>query len=161
MTDPTKSMRCSRRSFLPMLLREIVVTVNSAQGTPAHQLNELGDLPDDELAAICPMINPIYQIRVINGQVCSQFKQKDDAPIRQHFSTTSENLAVFNRFNGRHTIGEIAEAIASELEWESEHAFEYTRTLFLDLASHLVAVPKNSPELDAERAAQKESHEQT
>lgn len=159
MTDPTKSMGCSRRSFLPMLLREIVVTANSAQGTPGHQLNELGDLPDDALAMICPMINPIYQIRVIEGYVCSQLKDKEDATVRAHFPTSPENLAVFNRFNGRHTIGEIAEAITIDLEWEPERAFAYTHTLFLDLASHLVAVPKNSPELEAERIAQKESHE--
>ena len=159
MTEPKKSMTVSRRSFLPMLLREIVVNVKSAQGTPAHQLNELVDLPDDQLATICPMINPAYQIRVIDGHVCSQLKHKDDAPIRQHFSTTPENLAVFNRINGRYTMEEIAAAVVEALDWEADPAWTHTRGLFEDLAVYLVAVPKNSPELEAEQDAQKESNE--
>jgi hypothetical protein len=151
MSDPTKSIGCSRRSFLPMLLREIAVTIQSAQGTPTHQINELGDLPDDELAAIRPIINPICRIHVADGQVCSQPRDKEDAPLRVHFPTAPENLAVFNRINGQQTLGEIAESVAGQFGWEPERAFSHTRELFLALASYLVAVPQNSPDLDAER----------
>jgi hypothetical protein len=151
MSDPTKSIGCSRRSFLPMLLREIAVTVRSAQGTPAHQINELGDLPDEALAVIHPIINPITRIRVIDGQVCSQRKGEEKAPLRVHFPTTPENLAVFNRINGQQTLGEIAESVAAQFGWEPERAFQHTRELFLALASYLVAVPQNSPDLEAEQ----------
>ena len=141
-----------------MLLREVAVTVKSAQGVPTHQINALGDLPDYELAAILPIINPIYRIRVVEGQVCSQLKDDESAPVRMHFAATPENLAVFNRINGRQTIGEIAEAAAAALGWEMEQSFMHTRDLFLELASHLVAVPQNSPESDAERSVPQDRH---
>ncbi len=158
MSDPTKSIGCPRRAFLPMLLREVAVTVKSAQGMPAHQINELGDLPDETLAAIRPIINPIYRIRVVEGQVCSQLKDDESAPVRMHFAATPENLAVFNRINGRQSIGEIVGEVAVTLGWEAEQSFTHTRDMFLGLASQLVAVPQNSPELDVERSVPQDRH---
>ncbi len=146
----TGDIRCTRRNFLPRLLQEIVVTFKSAQGVPAHQLSDLGSLSDAQLARIRPKINPSHQIRVINGQVCSQRKDEDEASLLQYFATAPDNLAVFNRINGQHTIADIAEAVAQELAWEYERAFAHTRMIFLTLASHLCAVPSNSPDLERE-----------
>ncbi len=59
---------------------------------------------------------------------------------------------MFNRINGRQTLAEIAQSVAEQLGWEPDRAWTHTRALFEILARQLAAVPKNSPELDAEHA---------
>ncbi len=141
----------SRRQFFPMLVQELIVNVQQVrQGKPAYTLENLGDLPDDKLAVIRPMISPLYRIRVVDGQVCSQFKDDADAPVRPHFPTTPEYLAAFNRFNGRQSLQEIAGAVAAEFVWETDAAFRFTRDLFLALAAQGVVVPQNPLDTDLE-----------
>ena len=142
------SMKLSRRQFFPMLIQELIVNLGATQGKLAYQLGELGNQPDEKLAIIRPMVNPAYQIRVIDGQICSQLKGDASATVQAHFPKTPENLAVFNRFNGKQTLREIADAVAKEYEWELDDAFRFVRDIFLILAVHLVVVPQNP--LDSE-----------
>jgi hypothetical protein len=142
----TRAISCGRRAFLPLLLREMLDTVSSARGKPGYAVADLDSLPDEQLATLRPVINPVYQIRVVDGHVCSQLKDQDDAPLRSHFRNTPENLAVFNGMNGQQTLREIAKSAAADLAWEEERAFQHARALFLDLASYLVAEPHDAQE---------------
>lgn len=151
-TASPQTINCGRRAFFPLLLQEILVTVGSARGTPGYAIADLANLPDEQLAVIRPVINPDFQIRVVDGHVCSQLKNQEDAPLRSHFPTTPENLAVFNGINGELTLREIAVLAAAALAWEEDRAFDHVRAVFLALADHMVAVPQNTraPEADSE-----------
>jgi len=140
----------SRRQFFPMLIQELIVNIGATKGKLAYSLDELDKLPPEKIAVIRPMINPACQIRVINKHVCSQFRDPPNSPITPHFPTTPEFLAVFNRFNGKQSIGEIAEIIANEHNWEAEDTFNFVRDLFLLLAKALVIVPQNPLDADLE-----------
>lgn len=147
MTNPTEQITlCTRRQFFPQLLRELVVFLDTIKGTPSHQLAQIGLLPEETLRAIIPMVNPAYQIRVVDGDVCSQEKGKPEAPLRRHFPKSPENLAVFNRINGQHTLGEIGALVGAELGWDEPEAFAHVKALFLTLLNDLAVVPKNSHE---------------
>jgi len=137
--DP--SFTCTRRQFWRALVQEMFVISGTIKGGQAHQLSELGSLPDHQLAQIRPIVNPEYEIFVDQGHVWS--RRKETQAILQLFPTAPENLLVFNLFNGQHSLGTIGEYLAQEMSWDAAHGFAYARNLFLFLVSHLVCVPGN------------------
>ena len=148
MTQPRRDIpiTCTRRQFWRALLREIVVTRGVIQGKSEGRLADLGSLPDDRLALVRPIMNPSYEIFVDQAHVWCKHT-KTGATIKL-FPIEKENLAVFNLFNGEHTLGEIARRVSQEMSWDQARGFAHTRKLFLSLVSHLVCVPKDPPELD-------------
>jgi hypothetical protein len=145
--DPTQdlSFPVSRRRFLPLLLKEAVVTLGMFQGKQALRLSDLGKLPDEELALIVPMVNPACEILVEGGEVLARWRESDTVA-RLFALDDAESLFAFNQFNGRHNLGDIGLRLASEMGWEEEAGWEPARALFLKLVSMLVCVPKNLPE---------------
>jgi len=63
------------------------------------------------------------------------------------FPMDEENLAVFNRFDGRHSLGEVSQQLVQEMGWDEAQSFAYARELFLSLVGRWVCVPKDPPEL--------------
>jgi hypothetical protein len=122
-----------------------LVTRGILQGKPGGRLSELGSLPDDRLAQVTPVINPEYEIMVDQTDVWS--KHKRTGAITKLFPMEKENLAVFNLFNGSYTLGQVAKNVSQELGWDQAKAFAQVRSLFLDLVSHMVCVPRDPPEI--------------
>jgi hypothetical protein len=140
------SFTCSRRDLWRALLQEVFVIYGSVKGGQGGRLSELGNLPDDQLAQVRPIVNPDCEIFVDQGYVWSRFK-KTEATVKL-FPPEKENLAAFNLFNGRHRLGEIGECLSQEMGWDEVTAFTHVRDLFLSLVSRLVCVPKDPPAWD-------------
>jgi hypothetical protein len=135
---------CSRRSFLPALLREALVTLDLACGQRGGRLAGLGELPDRELGTIRPVVNPAYEILVEDDQVWGRYRGTDK--IVHLFSLAEkETLLAFNLFDGQHTLDQAGQRLAQETGWEGERAFAYVRDLFLTLVGYLVCLPKDPP----------------
>jgi hypothetical protein len=128
--------------MLPVLLQQFLVMAGALQGGQACQLDELGCLPDDQLAQLRPVVSPDCRIFVEGDHVWSQFRHvRVPRPPLKLFAAQPENLLVFNLFDGRHTLGEIGQQLVCQLEWEEGRAFAHTRALFLALANRLVCRP--------------------
>jgi hypothetical protein len=147
-TEPTPRRElpfaCSRRSFLPALLRETIVTLDMSRGGRGGRLSDLGKLSDDELARIKPLVNPAYEILVQDDQVWARYRATDKV-VRLFAAEEKANLVTFNLFDGRHSLGEIGKRLAKEMGWDMAQGFAHTRDLFLTLVSHLVCLPKDPP----------------
>jgi len=141
------SPTCTRRQFWRALLQEIFVIYGSAQGGHGCRLSELGSLPDDQLAQVRPVVNSDYEVFIDQAYIWSRHKKT--GAIRKLFPMEKENLVVFNLFNGRHTLGEIAKSLAQEMSWDETRGFAHVRDLFLLLVSHLVCLPKDPLPLES------------
>jgi hypothetical protein len=136
----------SRREFWPALLQEALVLVGSFRGRQGFRLSDIGNLPDEQLAQIKPIVNPEHEIFVEEGHVCSRAKKTGDT--LELFPMERENLAVFNLFTGQHSLGQIGQRLAQDMGWEEAEGFGRARDLFLSLLNHLVCVPKDPLEFD-------------
>lgn len=135
---------CSRRRFLPMLLREAIVTAGMLRGRPGFRLSDLGSLPDEQLATIRPVVNPAYEIRTENRVVSARDRRTGTA--LELFSLEDvATVALFNLFDGQHTLAEAGEQLAQALALDEgpRQGFSLARDLFLSLAGKLVCVPKD------------------
>lgn len=141
------SPTCTRRQFWRALLQEIFVIYGSAQGGQGCRLSELGSLPDDQLAQVKPIVNPDYEIFVDQAHIWS--RRKKTGATTKLFAMEKENLLAFNLFDGRHNLGEIAQALSQEMGWDEPRGFAHVRDLFLLLVSHLACLPKNSLPLES------------
>lgn len=135
---------CTRRGFLPALLREAIVTMGVLHGGDGRRLSELQSLPDEQLAAIKPVLNPAYEISVEAEDVLARYKPTD-ATVPLFTVTDTATLAAFNLFDGRHTLGEVGARLADQMDWDEAKGFAYTRDLFLRLVQDLIFVPKDAP----------------
>jgi hypothetical protein len=145
--DPRPPFTCSRREFLPSLVKETIVTLGMLRGGRGGRLSELADLPDEQLALIKPVVNRAFEIHVEEDQVLG--RHKESGVVLTLFSVEeSERLAAFNLFDGKRTLGQVGRLLAEELGWDESRAFTEARGLFLSLVSHLVCVPKEPPSLD-------------
>lgn len=140
------SFSCNRRTFFRALLQELVVTGGSLKGGRGYRLSELGNLPNDKLAQVKPIVNPEYEIFVDQGHVCSRSK-RTQATLKL-FPMQRENLVVFNMFNGKHNLGEVGERLSQEMGWDEAKGFEHSKDLFLYLVARLVCIPKDAVEID-------------
>jgi hypothetical protein len=136
----------SRRKFLPALLQEALVLVDSFKSRQSFRLSDMGTLPDDRLAQVRPMVNPEHEIFMEEGRVCSRVR-KTGATLAL-FPIEGEDLTVFNLFNGRYSLGEIGRLLAGERGLDEAEGFAQARELFLFLVNHLVCVPRDPIKLD-------------
>jgi hypothetical protein len=145
-----RAFTCTRRGFLPVLVREAIVTLGMMRGGLGCRLSELQDLSDEELSSIRPVVNPAFEIQVEDDRVLAYYKKTGAAV---HLFTLSETPAShsFNLFDGCHTLGEAGDSLAGQMGWDRSTGFAYTRDLFLRLVADLVCVPKDPPQF-TERA---------
>jgi hypothetical protein len=142
---------CTRRGFLPVLLREAIVTLGMLRGGEGCRLSDLESLPDEQLASIKPIINPAFEISVEAEQVLARYKETGTTvPLFAVDETAT--LTTFNLFDGRHTLDEAGARLAEEMDWAGDAGFAYAKELFLWLVENLVCVPKDPP-----RAAERTS----
>jgi hypothetical protein len=145
--NPRPPFTCSRRAFLPSLLKETIVTLGMLRGGRGGRLAELADLPDEQLALIKPVVNPAFEIHVEEDYVLG--RHKETGVVLRLFSVEErERLAVFNLFNGKRNLGQVGRLLAEELDWDEAWGFTQACEVFLSLVSHLVCIPKEPPALD-------------
>ena len=140
-----QSPTCSRRQVLPALLQELFVMAGSLKGGWAGELASLGNLPEDQLARIRPIVNPQCEIFIDQDHVCSRPRNKKTQAALKLFSMEKENLVAFNLFDGQHTLGEIGRRLSQEMGWEETAGFNHARALFLALAARMVCLPQDPP----------------
>ena len=137
---------CTRRTFFRALFQEAAVIRGSLEGKLGCRISELGSLPDEQLAAVRPVVNPDYEIRLDQGQVWAIYKLREQPPLALFSMEETEKLSAFNMFNGNHTLGEIARRIAQELGEDEAAAFGHLREFFLSLAKSMVCLPREPDE---------------
>jgi hypothetical protein len=138
--------KCSRRTFFRALFQEAAVVRGSFKGGQGCRLSELGNLPDDQLAQVRPIVNSDRELFVDQGYVCC--KSKTTEAISKLFLAERENLVVLDMFDGRHNLGEIGIRLAQEMGWDEARAFAHARDLFLSMVQRAVCVPRDPLGLD-------------
>jgi hypothetical protein len=136
----------TRRQFWRGLLQEFFVLSGLVKGGQGGQLSELGNLPDEQLAQVRPIVNPDCEITQDEAHVWA--KSKKTAATEKLFPAEEENLVAFNLFNGQHTLGEIGQVVSQQMGWDEARGFAHARSLFLSLVSRLVCVPRDPPPSD-------------
>jgi len=137
---------CTRRQFLPALLREVLVTLGMLRGGQGARLADLSHLPDEQLAHLRPIVNPACAITVDEDQVWARHKKTGTA-VRLFAVEEADKLTAFNRFDGEHTLAEVGALLAEERGWDQAQGFALARDLFLELAGRLVCLPRDPPDL--------------
>ena len=141
-----RAFTCTRRGFLPVLVREAVVTLGMMRGGLGCRLSELQSMSDDQLSNIRPVVNPAFEIKVEDDHVLACYN-KTGAALYLFSVSETPALNTFNLFDGRHTLGEAGASLASQMGWDSSTGFAYARDLFLRLVADLVCVPKDPPQI--------------
>jgi hypothetical protein len=131
----------SRRAFFPALLREAWVLSGVFEGKPAFALSELGNLSDDQLAGLIPMIVPAFAVYVEGEWVVGRHKKTGTK--MQLFPAEKESVLALNLFNGKVTLAAAGSRLAQQLGWDEAQGFACVKDLFLSLVSHLVCAPRN------------------
>jgi hypothetical protein len=140
-----RAFTCTRRGFLPVLVREAIVTLGMLRGGEGCRLSELESLPDGQLASIKPIINPAFEIGVDAEHVLARYK-KTGATVSLFAVDETAALTAFNLFDGRHTLDEAGARVADQMDWDKGVGFAYARNLFLQLVENLVCIPKDPPQ---------------
>ena len=141
-----RAFTCTRRGFLPVLVREAMVTLGMMRGGQGCRLSELQDMSDEQLSGIKPVVNPAYEIQVEADHVLARYK-KTGATVHLFPVAETAALTVFNLFDGRHTLDEAGAYLAGQMGWDKSAGFAYARDLFLCLVADLVCVPKDPPKI--------------
>jgi len=137
-----------RRAFFRCAARETVVWFEELRGRRHVKFDDLLKLPPEAIAAIVPGICPGVRIIPAEGHVLAQLEGASDAV--DLFPSDEANLAVFNRFNGRNTIGQVVTELSAVMEWPPERSLEHVKGLFFRLLWLRVCAPTNAdlPGLD-------------
>lgn len=133
------SFRYTRRELFGSLRSELERRRTSDPGLPAYKLTTLGDMPDERLASIVPVLISECRPSVVGGAVC--IRDRMEGPPRKLFPADPANLLVLDAIDGRRSLGTIAEALANQMPGLGERAFAQVRNLFLVLVEARAAVP--------------------
>jgi hypothetical protein len=133
--------RLTRRAFLPALVREVRVLSSTLKGDRNLALSELGNLPDEQLAVLRPMILPAFSIYVDGERVVG--RHKETGVVIDLFPAEKEGVLTLNQFNGKVTLGAAGGRLAQHMGWDEAQGFAYVKDLFLSLVGHLVCIPQN------------------
>ena len=136
----------SRRGFFSQLAREAKVTLDLFQGKQSFRLAELVDLPAEQIGDLRPMINPLFKVLVTEKDVIARDLQSG-AEIRLFAAGDDLSVAILSRFDGQHTLIEVAQRVSKEMDLELARAWSHARAMFLELVELLVVVPRNPPGL--------------
>jgi len=132
----------NRRLFFRYMARETVVFVEELCGKPHVTFAELFKLPPEAVSALIPRVCPGVQIVPTEGQVLARLPQASEAVAL--FGSDEANLAVFNRFNGENTVGQVAMELSAVMAWPQERSFEHVKGLFFRLVRLRVCAPANT-----------------
>jgi len=139
--DPRSRHVTGRRHFFRLFAGETVALIDELQGTPQCRLVDLWELPNAELAALVPQICPGVDIVPQDGRTCARIPGNGD--LLALFISDEESEFIFNRFDGLHTIGQIACELGTALAVSEEESLARVRTLFLRLVRMKACIPSN------------------
>lgn len=142
---PRSRFLYSRRSFWRALFQEALVATGVVHGGHDCRLEDLGRLPDEDLARIRPIVHPACQIFVEGDAVWSRPRGKDEAA-RLFRSDDLPSRMALGMFDGERTLGEIGASLAEALDQDEAWGFGRARGLFLSLASRMVCIPRDPPQ---------------
>lgn len=129
-----------RRGFFRAFVGEMASFLDDLKGRPQFRLDDLSTARLSELEMLMPAIRAGIEIR-IGEETLDALKAGKAITL---FTRDPLTEAVFNRFNGRKSLGDIAEEIHAAMPGvERETALEHARTLFLSLVEQGVCAPSN------------------
>ena len=119
------TLKWNRRQLLASLTTELRVRSEQADGGANFKIPDLGLLPIEMLEIMTPVRVP--------GE-----------PIADLFPPASPAARVLTLCDGSRMLGEIARQLSLENGWDSRHALNYARGVFLHLVTLGVCLPKAS-----------------
>lgn len=131
----------SRRQFFSAIISELEGMNRVSEGGQALKLADLGDLPDERLKGVIPLISPDCEVWVDKGFIYTYSRSKE-RPIKL-FPEDSQIRFVLDLFNGTHTLSEISHRLVKKSGWESDQAFAFVRGVFLSLVFVRICFPVN------------------
>jgi hypothetical protein len=126
------------------LLREARVLSSTLKGGRSFALSDLGDLPDEQLARLIPLVRPVFAIYVDGEQVVAQ--HRETGSVAGLAPSTKENVLALNLFSGQINLGTAGRRLAREMGWDEPRGFAHVKDLFFSLVGSLVCIPLNSPQ---------------
>ena len=131
--------RLTRRQFFSGLMNEVRAFAHE-EDHPVFRLDDLGDLPDAELAQVRPVLLHGCETFIEDGYVWGKTPEGQKGV--RLFPDDSPAVFVLEELNGEATIVEAARRLVSELGWEKPRAFAYVRGVFLWLVLARLYMPK-------------------
>jgi hypothetical protein len=134
-----------RRSFLRIVTDEARSLLDEARGIPQLRLEDLRDLPPDKLCQVIPVVLDTIQLSYGQGGVVATYTSaaKSDAGSVVLFPADSDDLEIFNWFDGSHSIGKICEALHTDALTDAHSIYERVVHLFLRLVNQRICAPRN------------------
>lgn len=129
------------------MIRDARVLSSTLKGGRSFALSELGDLPDEELARLFPLVRPGFAIYVDGEHVVAQNRETGD--IVELGPSTKENVVALNHFSGEVNLGVVGRRLAHQMGWDEARGFAHVKDLFIALVGRLVCVPLNASEPEA------------
>lgn len=130
----------SRRRMLRASIGKVKDALDDFHGRPNFNLSGLGDLPDDDLERLIPVIMDASDVYVDGDQVVVR---RNGQPPEVIFMTGSAEEDVWARIDGATCLGVIAQSLAGAAGERPTVTFNRVRALFLSLVSHGICVPRN------------------
>jgi hypothetical protein len=139
-----------RRGFFRRFAGEGAAFLDEIQGRPQIPISDLSKVPDAELARQAPVIREGVAILPEEQQVSARLPGEEMAIVL--FSREPAHLFIFNRLNGRTTLGQTSRELSAEMGWTEEQSFVAVKALFFRLvrlrvcvSSNFVREPGNAP----------------
>jgi len=129
----------TRRQFFSGLINEIRAFAHE-ENHPVYRLSDLGDMPNQDLVWVVPVLLPGGEISSKEGYVWGKAPAARN-PVRL-FPADSPAAFVLEQFNGERTIVDASRSLAVSAVWDKQRAFAYVRGVFLWLVLAKLYVPK-------------------
>jgi hypothetical protein len=130
-----------RRRFFRLFERESMVLLDEMRGRPQRRMSDIPQLPEAQVAQLVPAVCRGVDILVDRQCVFARLPGSQNAMAL--FPTEPVNLFIFNRLNGRMSIGQISEELSESMGWTVEQSFRAVRAMFLRLVESGVCMPTN------------------
>lgn len=134
----------SRRDFFRALFLEARDLSGVTRGQRSFALSDLAELPDDELARLIPMVQPVFAVYVEDEYILARHGETGN--VVELCPSARENILALNLFNGQIGLGTAGRRLALQMEWDESRGYEHVKGLFLSLVGRLICVPRNSLE---------------
>jgi len=124
---------------LAVPLQEAIIIRGTLKGGTANRTLDVLEFPDAVLATVSFTVNPDCRIHVAANHVCAERASTDTRVALS--PVMAENLAVYERLNGRHAVARIGTALPADMVWGHDEDFRFARDLVLSLVRSQVCVP--------------------
>jgi hypothetical protein len=128
-----------RRSFFTYALDEVLAVFEAARGRRSFKLSALPHLTPEELGRLIPAINDATGV-TSDG---TDFVVLRDGKTEVLFGIGSKEEDVWLRMDGRASVSEIADSLATQWNESAKTAFGRTRKVFLLLVRKGICLPHN------------------